>query len=190
MLLAEQFAQGERGNRVFFDGLCVVIEDDIRNARFIELFDRFAQAFIVPDAQNHQIGIGGDNFLDRESAVFGIANIGNILQLRQRFFIACILLRPPVFPGGKRERDHFIHRVLAANGEVILVIKTEHNALRHFGYGHGTTDDVRRGNFGKGRNGGRERQRGSKQQLFHVNLLNVRGNSARKGLADYKVTRV
>ena len=178
MFLTEQFAQGARGNRVFFDGLRVVIEDDVRNARFIELFDRFAQRFVIPRTQNHQIGIGGDNFLDGKGAVFGVANIGNILQLRQGFFIARILLRPPVFPGGKRERDHLVHRVLAANGEVILVIKTEHNALRHFGYGHGTTDDVRRGYFGKCRDGSGERQRGSKQQLFHVNLLNVRGNSA------------
>ena len=166
---------------MFFDGLRVVIEDDVRNARFIELFDRFAQAFIVPDAQNHQIRIGGNNFLDGKGAVFSIANIGNIFQLRQRFFIKRILLWPPVFPGRKRERHHFVHRVLAANGEVILVIKTEHNALRHFGYGYGTADDIRRGNFSKGRDGSGERQRGSKQEFFHVSLLNGRKKDAGNG---------
>ena len=166
---------------MFFDGLCVVIEDDIRNARFIELFDRFAQAFIVPDAQNHQIGIGGDNFLDRESAVFGVANIGNILQLRQRFFIKRILLRPPVFPGGKGKGDDLVHRILATNGEIIFIIKTEYDALRHFGHGDSTANNVGGGDFGKRRNGGRERQRGSKQEFFHVNLLNGRKKDAENG---------
>ena len=146
---------------MFFDGLRVVIEDDVRNARFIELFDRFAQRFVIPRTQNHQIGIGGDNFLDGKGAVFGVANIGNIFQLRQGFFIARILLRPPVFPGEKREGDDFVHRVFATDGEVVFVIKTEHNTLGHFGDGYGATDNVRRGDFGERGGDGRERQRGS-----------------------------
>ena len=174
---------------MFLYRLRIVIEDDIGNARRIELLHRLSQSFIIPDAEDNQIGIGGDDFFNGKRAVFGIANIGNLFQFRQRFFIKRVLLRPPVFPGGKGKGDDLVHRILAANGKIIFIIKTEHDALRHFGYGDGATNDVGSGDFGKGGGGGGECQRGGEQELLHVNLLNAREKGAGNGTRDYRVTR-
>ena len=91
--------------------------------------------------------------------------------------------------GGKGKGDDLVHRILAANGKIIFIIKTEYDALRHFGHGDSTANNVGGGDFGKGGGGGGECQRGSEQELLHVNLLNAREKGAGNGTRDYRVTR-
>ena len=148
-------------------GLRVVVEDDVRNACGVKLFDRFAEGIVVPGRKNDEIGVSSDDLFDGKSAIFGVADIGDVFQLGQGFFIKRVLLWPPVFPGGKRERDDFVHGVFAADGEIVFVVEAENDTFRHFGDGHGAAFHVSRGQVGVG--GERAQgQRGGKEQFFHA----------------------
>ena len=155
-------------------GLRVVIEDDIGDTRVVKLFDRFAEGIVVPGAEDDEIGVGGDDLFDGKSAIFGVADVGDVFQLGQGFFIKRILLRPPVFPGGKRKGDDFVHGVFAADGEIVFVVEAENDTFRHFGDGHGAAFHVSRGQVGVG--GERAQgQRGGKEQFFHAEPFVCKG---------------
>ena len=147
----------------------VVVKDDDGDARFFQRFEVVFNRLPLPVGEDDQIRLQRQHFFHREGADFDFTHIGEFVQFRQRLAVHLPASRRPVRPHGFREANDVIQCFFTANGEVIGVVETQHDALGGHIYFHFAAKHIFDGlHLGVGGGQGRRHDGSGKQFFQHI----------------------
>ena len=129
LLLAGQCADEFGRLNVFGHRLRVVVQHDDGDAGLVDAVEIGTQSLVLPFGQNQQIGFQRQYFLNRESADFHFAHVGQLIQFRHGFAECRPARRRPVGPNCFGKTNDVVQRGFTADGHVVLVIEAQHHTF-------------------------------------------------------------